>query len=457
MRGTPGGVLDEESFGFQLAAPEGDLLARARAAADRLVGPYAVVRRCRPYPPVPGLPSTPIFVARGPLRDFGGRHAGFDVIGMGVSDDAADARLKAIIETVERYCFAWPHDPSLVERHSYEEVAGHAVAPEHFRPFTEAQYRARPSLRFPGPSDPVDWAWAYSLTRQRFALIPAPCAFSTVGLRPPNNFLASTSSTGVACHVSVEAALLAGLLEVVERDAIMLYWLNRRRPRRIALEGPGAAEVVQLLDDHFRVCDFEFVLLDITADSGIPTVCCLARSADPGRPRAAFGAACRPDPAAAARKALFESAQVLSGLHGLGFDARSSLALSDVRNIWDHARYYAVASNSAPLDAFAGSGEEIDIGDIQGFASGVVADDLGACVERLAAVGLEVLCVELTPPDVARSGLRTMKVIVPGMVDINGDARLPHLGPERVHRVPGAMGWPALADDGHDLAPCPLS
>ena len=397
-------------------------------------------------------------MARGPRRGFGGRDPGFDVIGMGVAEEASEARLKAVVEAVERYCFAWPHDPSLVFRGAYREIEQWAVPLESFRPYTDAQYAARPALRFPGPSDPIDWSWAYSVTKDRFSLVPAVTAYATVATRPPNNFGGAGSSTGIASHVSMDAALLAGLLEVVERDALMIHWLNRRSPRRIVADGDdGPGGVEGLMRRHFRLPDFEFVLLDITADSGIPTVGCLATSHNPERPACAFGSASRLDPAEATRKALFEAAQVLAGLHGLGVDARSSFPESAVRDIWDHARFYAAGANFDRVGFLAHSPERVRLSDLPSLGTGRAGDDLEECVSRLAGIGLEVLAVDLTPADVAGCGLRTVKVVVPGMVDISGDARHTQLGLARVHSVPGAMGWPVLEEAELNLAPGPLA
>lgn len=450
--------LDTEHRGFHCSPPEGDLQARAHEAAHELLGPYGIVRQCRPFPEVPGLPTVPVFVARGPKRLPSGRKPGFDIIGMGVSDHPDDAWLKAVVEAVERYCFAWPHDPALIQRRSYKDVEEWAIPLELFRPFTEEQYRRTTrSLRFPGPSDPIDWAWAYSLTRDCFALVPAVLAYATVGFRPPNNFVACGSSTGLACHISVEAALLAGLLEVVERDAIMLYWLNRRSPRRVMVDDAAGDGVARLLRDHFRLPDFEFVLLDITGDSGIPTIGCRSVSANPGRPASAFGAASRPEPVSCARKALFEAAQVLCGLHGLGCDGGTSIPETAVLDIVDHARFYAGTASADRIEFLTTSEEHVLLGDLPGCGGDSVSEELRECVDRLAKIGLEVLAVDLTPADVGRCGLRTVKVIVPGMIDINADAALPQLGPARVRQVPPALGWPALGDNKLNLAPCPMS
>jgi len=103
------------------------------------------------------------------------------------------------------------------------------------------------------------------------------------------------------------------------------------------------------------------------------------------------------------------------------------------------------------------SGERVDVADLGDLRTGSVSRDLAACVERLGAVGLDVLVVALTPEDVARCGFHTVRVLVPGAVDMNGDVRFPHLGSKRIHDVPAAMGRPALAPEDLNLGPCPLA
>ena len=47
-------------------------------------------------------------------------------------------------------------------------------------------------------------------------------------------------STGCAAHTDIAAALLSGLCEVIERDAIALLWLQRMAVPRLSLDGLGA-------------------------------------------------------------------------------------------------------------------------------------------------------------------------------------------------------------------------
>lgn len=455
MPAQPG--LMPESLGFNLGAPLARPLERAMAAASAASGPYGIVSRCRSFASAPGLPTVPVYVARGPRRSLGQHDHGFDVVGMGVSEDPELGRLKAVAEAVERYCFALPHDPTTIVRASHEEAAEWAVPVSRFGLLSERQYATTPHVRRPEPSEAIDWTWAWSLNRRSFALVPAALVHPSVGFRPPNNFTRWVMSTGLAAHVSMDAAILAGLYELVERDALMIHWLHARAPRRVVPEPGGPDGVAALIDAHFTLPNFEFVLLDMTPDSGIPTIACLAMSDDPRRPSLTMGAATRLDPAEAARKALFETAQLLAGFHGLGWDGRSSFPEAEIRTLWDNAHFYAGAEGGGRARFMAGSAERVGLGELANLATGSAAGDLEVCVDRLAGLGLEVLATELTTADAARCGFRTVKVFAPGTADIHGDARYPHLGSARIATMAAALGWPERTEDELNLAPCPMS
>lgn len=374
---------------------------------------------------------------------------------MGVSDDDEEAWLKAVVEAVERYCFAAPHDPSGLVRASYADVADRAVPVDRFQLFSPEQYEANSDLSSPSRDDEIDWAWAYSVSRGGPVLVPAALAHATVSRQPPNNLTPRLTSSGVATHVSAGAAVLAGILEVVERDAIVISWLNRFSPPRITLEG-APAELAELVNGRFALPDVEFVLLDLTPDSGIPTAVCLAQSDNPARPRSVMGAATRLDPQAAIRKALFEAAQLLYAEHDLGWSATSP-SPSEVRTLLDHGRFYAGPAGDPHIRFLTESTRRVRYDEIPQLSTGTVAGDLQHCLDRLGAVGLEVLVVDLTPPDVARCGFRTVRVLIPGAVDLSGDARLPRLGSTRIGSMARSLGWPEPGVAGLNLAPCPMT
>jgi ribosomal protein S12 methylthiotransferase accessory factor len=130
-------------------------------------------------------------------------------------------------------------------------------------------------------------------------------------------------SSGCAAGTSVEAATLRALLELIERDAVALWWRGGRRGRAIAPDGEAAATANALLAQVRQgKADRTSWLLDITTDVEIPVVAALSANADGFG--FAFGFGARLTLADAARAAIFELCQVEFGQHIIAAKRRDS-------------------------------------------------------------------------------------------------------------------------------------
>ena len=67
--------------------------------------------------------------------------------------------------------------------------------------------------------------------------------------------------------------------------------------------------------------------------------------------------------------------------------------------------------------------------------------DLRWTLEALARAGLEAIAVDLTTPDILAAGLHAVRVLIPGMVDLNSDDRVRPLNARRLFEVPAQLGW----------------
>jgi len=141
------------------------------------------------------------------------------------------ARVAAIAECIERYSGNWIDSKNLVQA-SYDELTArgdHAVDPEQLVLFSPAQYAAAGFPFIPFTRDlRVHWIRGQCLTCAKSAWVPASLVYvnwylGPYAADPPTNY---AIFSGIAAGPNWDAAVAAGLEEVIERDAKMIWWLN---------------------------------------------------------------------------------------------------------------------------------------------------------------------------------------------------------------------------------------
>jgi ribosomal protein S12 methylthiotransferase accessory factor len=247
----------------------------------------------------------------------------------------------------------------------------------------------------------VDWVVAANLADGSPAYLPADLCLrrpaSVRDIDPPWPL-----STGCGAGTDPLGATLHGLLELIERDAVAL-WFRGGAPARVVPPGPGSALLGQLRGD---VTQRRTWLLDITSDIGVPVVVAAACNDDGfGFSR---GFACRPTLAAAADAALMELAQMELGYHlsATKRALRGEAALNDTdrQHIDRHMQLdvvnapalHPVVPPTSPDDFF--SNDSIAV--------------LASVRKRLAAVGVEVFAVNLTRTAL---GIPVTRTLAPGL------------------------------------------
>ena len=152
---------------------------------------------------------------------------------------------------------------------------------------------------------PLQWLAATRLSDGRAVNLPADFCLrrpaARRALEPP--FLLGS---GAAAGATLEAATLHAVLELVERDALGLWWRGGKRGFSVDAEASQFDLTIGALRRGCR--DRETWLLDITTDIGAP--CIVAISCTPQGTEFAFGAAARLTVAEAARVAILEVCQL---------------------------------------------------------------------------------------------------------------------------------------------------
>ncbi|WP_405358769.1 TOMM precursor leader peptide-binding protein [Kitasatospora sp. NBC_00085] len=363
-----------------------------------------------------------------------------------------DARVGALCEAVERISGLWQGDEARV-RGSLHSLGPDAVHPGSCQLWDERQYadRARrnadghPFHQVAEPFDPdaeLDWSPVWSLTRKRQVLLPTALLYYNVPDRAGRRMV-HADSNGCAAGGTLEDATLQGLLELVERDAVALWWYNRTRQPAVDLAAfgdPWTAEVSQAHSELGR----QVWALDLTSDLGVPVFAALSRRT--GRPAEdiVFGFGAHPDPAVALSRALTEMNQLLPPVlearpDGTGYGCTDPVALRWWRTASPDTMPYLAADPAVPARTPR---------DHPYRPSGDLLDELRRLQGVLERRGLEVCVLDQTRPDLALPVVRTL---VPGLRHF-----WPRFAPGRLFDVPVALGRLSRPTPYDELNPIPL-
>ncbi|EGQ75532.1 YcaO-like family protein [Actinomyces sp. oral taxon 448] len=270
--------------------------------------------------------------------------------------------------------------------------------------------------------NPVDGSTAWMLTALCYFMFPnaaaSPGSVDGVGRR-----FARADSNGYAAGATRADAAFQGLAELIERDAVALWWYNRvRRP---------AVDLESLDDDYLRstkrwldTLERDLWLLDLTTDIGVPVVGAVSPARDGGAcDQILLGFGAHTDVRQAAVRAVAEVLQFRasippevwhrpdagrpSGGEAIEWLTRARLAQNP---------HLVPDSSAARTPACSGSSPTVEY-----------------LIERVTSTGTPVYLLDATRDDV---GVPVVRAIAPGL-----RPWWSRLADGRLYEVPVALGW----------------
>jgi ribosomal protein S12 methylthiotransferase accessory factor len=279
--------------------------------------------------------------------------------------------------------------------------------------FGACQYIPEPC----GPEEPLEWTATRSLLDGSTVWVPTGACYFRYA-PPVPKIVFPNETTGFAAAPTLDDAIVRAFLELVERDALALWWYNRciRPAVDLPADDGHLAAVRHYLAAHGRSLHF----LDLTTDFAIPAVA--AVSATEQGDAVLFGFAAEFDPAEALRRAAAELVQILGPPRF--WSKQAMLEHYDLRidrKAW-------LTGGSTPTHPYLlPSGAPACIPSLE------PADRLEACRQIARSLNLEPLTLDLTRAEI---GVPVARVLVPGL-----RSSWRHLGPGRLYDTPVRLGW----------------
>lgn len=342
--------------------------------------------------PLGRSPGVRFFGAQGRPSAFGavgGPETGVNAAGRGLTPRQAFE--SCIGEAVEHLSMAeWPED-SERERRSGRLPADAVADP--------AWCASALGMDDAGLSDTTEWIRGAAIGGGDPAWFPVDlCLRRSKEHRPAR----AAESNGCAAGPSVDQATRSALGEVIERDAIALWWYGGASAAAIPQGYLGETGIAELLGEIRPATRRAVWLLSLPGLAGVPVVAAL--SAEPDGRAVVAGFAAGPDPVAAMRRAVLEMCQMelAQDLAVLRAREEGAAALVPQERIWlDRWRHLSVETYPRLRGA-----EE---------AAPPACGDL---LEALAQAGRTAYRVDLTRPAL---GIPVVRVLVPGLQSASRD------------------------------------
>jgi thiazole/oxazole-forming peptide maturase SagD family component len=341
-------------------------------------------------------------------------------MGKGVGDDQSQA--SALCEAIERYSALYQSDIPLYKcsQSQLDSEGKRNLIYQNLQNFSQNQYqqfndhfqlgsKSKQSVK-PYKDNEIHWLPLWSITQEEQVLAPLSLCFSQVPFS--DNEFGRWHSNGCAAGNNLEEAVFQALLELIERDAVAIWWYNRVDRPKFDLSQLDQNNLEKLNATLSPAPDkgHDYWVIDLTHDIGVPVMAAIGKDKNTGGWIMGFG--CHLIAELAAQRALTELCQLIP-------IREQNSAPFDFDAIEDHIFLYGHTSVKTNINVLPCHND--------------IHQNILEIVTRLDQLGFETLALNYSRSNIPVS---TAKVFVPGLCHI-----WPQLGNSRLYTLPVTLSW----------------
>jgi oxazoline/thiazoline synthase len=334
-------------------------------------------------------------------------------LGKGISD--AQSRMSAVAEAIERHNAQYDGTETVVFGRR-EDLQNASISPLKLKQYSARQYayfrlnhHDTHAVACYHDSIPLHWTPATSMINGVQVWLPLSFCYANTPFDDAQYI--RFNSNGNAAGNTLEEAIIQGFLELVERDAVAVWWYNRiQRP---AIDLAGLPSQMMQLFKASLASDWDYWVLDLSTDFGIPIVAAISRHKTTQHYR--FGFAAHFDIVIAIERAMTELYQLIVAMPG-NAHGRFDFDRLEKANYLEATSEPFLKITNFPKPKFDS-----------------IQTCIQACREAAMRAGFDLLYLDTTRPC---SPLHTVKIFSPGLNFI-----WPEFGNERLYALPNALNW----------------
>ena len=334
--------------------------------------------------------------------------------GLGVNENKKIAMTSCLAEALERYCISYIPACEIVKKPKKELKQNETF--DDFATYSFEQYENF-SLFLNPYTDTIEWTKIYSIyDRKKYKYWPASLIYLPFDLNKP---VAETTSTGMAAGFDIDDCIESGLLELIERDALMINFMQRLNPPEIDIETIKGInqELISKIKEEYNIKIYK-----LYSDIDVPIYLAIIFKLHKKKYHYGIGACASLDSDYAINKALKEC--LFTYFYSLNImDVRQSDS-KKIKTLYEHFLYYQGDNFKSLL---------FDSKKIKYKKKLVTFKEV---LNSLDENGIEVYYKELTTDDIVNTNIKVVKVVAPTLIDLNKSHIYPRLGAKRFFEVP---------------------
>lgn len=285
--------------------------------------------------------------------------------------------------------------------------------------YTDIQYEQNPQYINP-KKEAIYWTRINSIEDGKYLYWPSSLIYLPFEL---SKTVAETSSTGMAAGFSINDCIVSGLLELIERDSLMINFSKRLNPPEIDINTLNI-ENKKFVDEISK--KYKIKIYKLYSDIKVPTYLCFIFNGEGKKLHYGIGASTNLDSNKAIDKALKEC--LFTYYYSLNIMDLRKNNPDEISTLYEHFLYY----QGELFEELLFESEKVKYTrELYTF------DDVK---KDLKSNGLEIYYKDLTTEDIRLTNLKVVKVIVPGLIDLNKTHKMQRLAAKRFDDVPNKIG-----------------
>lgn len=337
--------------------------------------------------------------------------------GLGVNENKNIAMTSCLAEALERYCMSYIPKSDIIINTKKDMDSKHVF--EEFSLYSDEQYKDNTMFLNPN-KEKIEWVKIYNIKDNNYKFWPASLIYLPYDL---NKTVAETTSTGMAAGFTIEECIKSGLLELIERDALMINFMQRLNPPEIDIKSISGLneELIKKISKEYSIKIYK-----LYSDINVPIYLSIIYKKEKNKFHYGIGACANTDSDYAINKSLKEC--LFTYFYSLNIiDVRQNDP-DKIKTLYEHFLYYQ-GDNFEKL-LFKSKKEKYK-------KEKISFDDI---IKSLEKNDISVYYKDLTTEDINETGIKVVKVIAPSLIDLNKSHIYPRLGAKRFFSVPNKLG-----------------